>query len=224
MFPLKQRKTIGYGYGDRTFYSAHHLGQDYRANVGTKLYAPFKGKIISEINGKQGGMTIWFQAEGSTDIMRFMHLSKFVAKIGKVKEGDVIALTGNTGSATTGAHLHIDISKKKVIISDWTNFKDPEKYKWDVETTQKIDFPVPKVNETTQVPTLEPIVQPDAISGQIEPVVEVNMPQQDTNIRINELVIPEQAPIIEQPKEITGISEVVDLFKLIYNFIFKKHD
>jgi murein DD-endopeptidase MepM/ murein hydrolase activator NlpD len=133
MFALQERKIGGFKFGQKTWYTAHHLGVDYVAKSGTKLYAPFDGQIQKEFTGTQGGLTIWFKPNNADMVMRFMHLSKFVAKAGKVKEGDVIGLTGNTGSATTGAHLHLDISKKNVQISNFSNFLDPEKYQWEFD-------------------------------------------------------------------------------------------
>lgn len=142
-FPLKTRKTYGYNYGHKTWYTEHHLGQDYFAPIGRKVLAPFDGVIKSTLNGKQGGKTIWFKPDNDNVIMRFMHLSEFKVQAGeKVKEGRVIALTGNTGEATTAPHLHIDISKKAVNLANWKNFIDPEKYPWEEE----------KPNEATKAP------------------------------------------------------------------------
>lgn len=154
-FPLKNKKKTGFGYGDKTWYTAHHLGQDYSAKIGDKLYAPFDGEILKNFNGTQGGLTIWFKPKNDNVIMRFMHLSQFKGKVGKVKEGDLIGLTGNTGSATTGQHLHIDISKKQVILTDWKNFIDPEKYKWEEKKKEKKEEVKPIVK-----PVEQPIEQP----------------------------------------------------------------
>jgi len=49
-----------------------------------------------------------------------------------VREGDKIAVTGNTGTLTTGPHLHlqiIDKNKKRL---------DPEQYQWDNEDMEKV--------------------------------------------------------------------------------------
>ena len=129
MFPLKERKIGGYKFGQKTWYSAHHLGVDYVAKKGTELYAPFDGEVIKKFWGVQGGNTIWFKPTGQNVIIRFMHLSDFVGG-GEVKSGQVIGHTGNTGATTTGAHLHLDISKGNVNIWDFNNFLDPEKYDW----------------------------------------------------------------------------------------------
>lgn len=161
MFPLKNRKPIPYAFGAKTFYSTHHLGTDYTATVGTKLYAPFNGKIISQLNGHDGGLTVWFKPAHDDVIMRFMHLSKF-GKKGTVKEGDIIGYTGNTGAYTKGAHLHLDISKHNVIIKDFANFKDPEKYKWELKSeAQKAPTATPE-SPKASIPTSEPKTYPEA--------------------------------------------------------------
>ena len=129
MFILKDKIVGGYRFKERTFYGTKHLGTDYRAKSGTECYAPFDGVITYEGYGVQGGNTIWFKPNGRDVIIRLMHLSKFKAS-GKVKKGQVIALTGNTGLLTKAPHLHIDISKGTVKLNDINNFLDPEKYPW----------------------------------------------------------------------------------------------
>jgi murein DD-endopeptidase MepM/ murein hydrolase activator NlpD len=56
-----------------------------------------------------------------------MHLRE-KPSLGKFKQGQVIAFTGNTGALTTGAHLHIDVSKNKLELNNFSNFIDPESY------------------------------------------------------------------------------------------------
>ena len=129
MFPLKKRKIGGYKFLEKTFYSAHHLGVDYSAHY-NKLYTPFDGKIVRTLNGKQGGLTIWLEYKNY--IIRFLHLSEIRCKTGeKVKKGQTIGITGNTGKLTTAPHLHLDISKNSVQLKNINNFIDPEKFNWD---------------------------------------------------------------------------------------------
>lgn len=132
MFPLKKRIVGGYSFGQRTFYKTRHLGTDYRAKY-EPLYAPFNG-TIKRVWGPQGGNQIHFWPENKEKhgdvLMRFMHLSKYNRVNGKVKKGDVIATTGNTGALTKAPHLHLDISKGKLQLWNFANFIDPEKYNW----------------------------------------------------------------------------------------------
>jgi GH25 family lysozyme M1 (1,4-beta-N-acetylmuramidase) len=169
MFPLKQRKIGGYKFSERTWYSSRHLGSDYSAAKGTPLYAPFDGEIIKRFWGVEGGNTIWFKPSGQNVIIRLLHLSAFNAR-GKVKSGQIIGYTGNSGSLTKVAHLHLDISKGSVNIWDFNNFVDPETFDWkenpqpsqeelygiDISHYQKInwdkvktDFVIAKCTEST---------------------------------------------------------------------------
>jgi len=132
LYPLKEWKTAkrGYKFGEKTFYSAHHLGVDLIVPAGTPVYAPVDCEIIFSGIGKQGGNTIWAiwnDKESGKIVMRCMHLKKKFPK-GKYIEGAVIALTGNTGEYTTGPHLHLDLSKGKVNLKDFKNFIDPDEY------------------------------------------------------------------------------------------------
>jgi hypothetical protein len=45
-----------------------------------------------------------------------------------VRQGDIFAITGNTGKITTNAHLHHDISINKINLNDTYNFYDPQEY------------------------------------------------------------------------------------------------
>lgn len=140
MFPLSKRTVSGYAFGQPTFYSAHHLGTDYEAAEGTALYAPFDGTVIEAFSGIEGGKTVWFRPDGTSDIIRFLHLSEFrVPKGTHAKEGELIALTGHTGRIvgndgkprTYAPHLHTDISKGSVVLAFKGNFTDPEGYAWE---------------------------------------------------------------------------------------------
>lgn len=141
MFPLNNRTPLTYRFRTKTWYSSAHLGVDYRARY-EELKAPFKGEVIKSFYGVQGSRTIWFKPDHDSVVMRFMHLDR-VVKTGRVNEGEVIAITGNTGMSTA-AHLHIDITNNWSG-SFWTNinnFRDPETYGWDHKPVQaKPEYP-----------------------------------------------------------------------------------
>ncbi|MCX6762644.1 MAG: M23 family metallopeptidase [Candidatus Moranbacteria bacterium] len=130
--PLKNWRKIkrGYSFGEKTFYSAHHLGTDYIVSKGTPVFAPCKCKITRSGVFPQGGKTIHavFSVRGYGQIvMRCMHLEK-MSPVGEYKAGDMLGLTGNTGKLTTGPHLHIDLSRGSVNLKDFENFLDPDKF------------------------------------------------------------------------------------------------
>lgn len=130
IYPLKEWKTLkrGYKFGQKTSYSRFHLGLDVIAKEGTPLLAWQALEIISSYVGKEGGNTALIKCPNNTRLFRIMHL-KAKAVPGKYKEGQEIAKIGNTGSLSTGAHLHIDISRDGSLdIFDTGNFEDPEVY------------------------------------------------------------------------------------------------
>lgn len=128
MFPLSARKPRPYAFKQKPWYSIYHLGQDYEANY-VPIYAPFNGKIVRQFWGAQGGNTIWFEGNGQK--MRFMHLSKFTASVGNVKQGQQIGITGNTG-LSSAAHLHIDLPSTfdGAFYNNINNFSNPEAFNW----------------------------------------------------------------------------------------------
>jgi hypothetical protein len=119
MFPLNKRKVQGYSFGQKTFYGTKHTGTDYLASY-VNYYAPFDG-YASAGSGPEGGT--WWQLtrpDGTKFIAR--HLSKLI-KVGKVREGELVAVTGNSGAYTTNPHLHQEVYIKGKI-------SDPEKFNW----------------------------------------------------------------------------------------------
>ena len=85
-----------------------HQGQDITIPIGTPIYAPADGvvKRAYYVGGFGNHVKI---KHGSGYSTIFAHLSKFKVNYGqKVKRGDLIGLTGNTGR-TTAPHLHYEI-------------------------------------------------------------------------------------------------------------------
>lgn len=119
MFPLRQRKDGGYNFGESTFYGSKHTGQDYVARY-VDYFAPFDGMATK---GKTvGGGNYWQLIRDNGDTFTARHLDK-IYKTGAVKEGDLVALTGNTGAYTTGAHLHQEVKVNGKLVN-------PETYNW----------------------------------------------------------------------------------------------
>lgn len=93
--------------------SRGHKGIDIGVNVGTPVKAPADGIAYTrgyDPNGYGYYMDINHgNINGYNITTRYGHLSKFVGRNGaKVKQGEVIALSGNTGNST-GPHLHFEI-------------------------------------------------------------------------------------------------------------------
>ncbi len=86
-----------------------HNGIDLIANIGTKVYAPGGGKVT--FTGYKNGYGKVIEIDhGFGYVTLYGHLSKILVRKGqKVKRGDLIALSGNTGRLSTGPHLHYEI-------------------------------------------------------------------------------------------------------------------
>lgn len=85
-----------------------HYGLDILAPIGTPIYAPAKGKIVS-IRRRYGyGLTLKID-HGNGIITFYAHLHKTHVRVGDlVERGDLIAEVGNTGNST-GPHLHYEV-------------------------------------------------------------------------------------------------------------------
>ena len=88
-----------------------HKGVDFGMPVGTPIYSTGDGVVTRVKNHPYAGKYIEIRHEGRY-LTRYMHLSRITVKRGeKVKRGERIALSGNTGRST-GPHLHYEIHIK----------------------------------------------------------------------------------------------------------------
>lgn len=87
---------------------APHKGVDFALPIGTPVLAVGDGEVVMAKNGGAAGNYVAIR-HGRQYMTRYMHLSKALVKPGqKVKRGDRIALSGNTGRST-GPHLHYEV-------------------------------------------------------------------------------------------------------------------
>ena len=87
---------------------APHRGVDFAMPQGTPVLAVGDGEVVV---AKRSGAAGYYVAvrHGRTYTTRYMHLRKLLVKPGqKVKRGDRIAISGNTGRST-GPHLHYEV-------------------------------------------------------------------------------------------------------------------
>jgi hypothetical protein len=86
-----------------------HKAVDYRMGVGTPLYAPIDGVILSPTPGWQpagAGNYVKFKGvDGSIHIFAHLQSACTLASGTQFKRGDLLGVSGNTGH-TTGPHLH----------------------------------------------------------------------------------------------------------------------
>lgn len=88
--------------------STYHKGIDWAVPTGTAVYASCGGKVSKAGWGSGYGYVVYIKHEDGSET-RYAHLSKVLVKSGQtVKQGDRIALSGNTG-VSTGPHLHFEL-------------------------------------------------------------------------------------------------------------------
>lgn len=92
-----------------------HNGVDLKADY-EFVYAVLDG-IASEVSYDEKGGGIYIKIKHNFNYeTSYLHLSKvFILKNDKVKAGDIIGVSGNTGNST-GPHLHFGVTKKEIYI------------------------------------------------------------------------------------------------------------
>lgn len=97
----------------------YHTGIDYKIPIGTPVYAVQDGVVVNANWGAAYGKSVIIDQKALNDgtpqriaggWAGYMHLSEVLVKPGQaVKKGDLIGKSGNTGTNTTGAHLHFEV-------------------------------------------------------------------------------------------------------------------
>ncbi len=94
--------------------STFHYGIDIGVPSGTNLGSPGNGTVSSWVWSSCGG-NIYTIGYGNGWQTRFLHCSSAVVGVGTVvSRNTTVAKSGNTGSCTTGAHLHFEVRKDGV--------------------------------------------------------------------------------------------------------------
>lgn len=105
--PLRQYEQITALLKDRPT----HQGMDFKTPVGTPIVSPRAG-TVTRVDWKPRGNGRCVEVRYDDGVLaKFLHLSS--AKVGagaRVRTGDVIALTGNTGHSTA-PHLHYQLAR-----------------------------------------------------------------------------------------------------------------
>lgn len=98
---------------------APHRGVDFAVPIGTPVMAVGDGEVIMVKGGGAAGNYVAIR-HGRQYMTRYMHLSKTLVKVGqKVKRGDRIGLSGNTGRST-GPHLHFEVWINNIAVNPLT--------------------------------------------------------------------------------------------------------
>lgn len=112
--PINTDLISGFGYRFHPILHVNklHTGLDFRAPVGTPVYATADGTV--QHTGRRGnGYGIFIDINhGYGYGSKYAHLSKSIVSEGqKVHRGDIIGYSGNTG-LSKGPHLHYEITKE----------------------------------------------------------------------------------------------------------------
>ncbi len=107
IFPLDTKITSLFG-NARVYNGSlkgYHSGTDFRAKIGTPLKSANDGIVVLvQDRFYSGGSVIVDHGRGV--YLCYYHMSRFDVKVGdKVKQGDILGLSGDTGRVT-GPHLH----------------------------------------------------------------------------------------------------------------------
>ncbi|NQZ78748.1 MAG: M23 family metallopeptidase, partial [Ekhidna sp.] len=111
----KELKRLASGYGMRMhpIYKVRkmHWGIDFSLPTGSPVYATGDGEVLATITRFSGYGKYIKLNHGFGYQTLYGHLNKFLVKPGdKVKRGQVIGYSGNTGTST-GPHLHYEVIK-----------------------------------------------------------------------------------------------------------------
>ncbi|MDR3665626.1 MAG: M23 family metallopeptidase [Ignavibacteriaceae bacterium] len=125
-FRLVQQESISFlrpvsGFISRNFDPERgHMGVDFVVKSGTPVYVSANGFVIfANYTVRDGNMII--VSHPGNYISIYKHCSSLLKKERDIViQGELIALSGNTGEITTGAHLHFEIWKDGVPINPIT--------------------------------------------------------------------------------------------------------
>lgn len=124
LWPVKTKSvTSGYGWRKDPFYgeSQFHQGIDVRANYEWVRASKYGRVSYAGWLGGYGKVVVVTHPGGEKTL--YGHLSKIVVREGQyVKQGQIIAKSGNTGNST-GPHLHFEIIRKGQHINPYAELK-----------------------------------------------------------------------------------------------------
>lgn len=116
--PVKGCTSSGFGYRLHPILNEikYHYGTDFAAQSGDAVYAFADGKVLTADEcDTYGKYIVISHADGYKTL--YAHCSKLYVSAGsKVKEGQKIALVGQTGQAT-GPHLHFELMSGKTYLN-----------------------------------------------------------------------------------------------------------
>lgn len=126
MHPVpKPRITNPYGKPNKRYLAGYHTGIDYGCKIGTPIQSIANGKVLRVFYSRAYGNVVMVRSRKSGKFYRnlYCHLSRTAVRKGqRVKKGQTIALSGNTGNST-GPHLHLETRQRPY--GYYNNVKNP---------------------------------------------------------------------------------------------------
>jgi murein DD-endopeptidase MepM/ murein hydrolase activator NlpD len=113
IMPMKGWISSEYGYRIHPFTNKRefHEGIDIAARIGTPIYAAASGIVEKVDFSEHRGKIVTLQHNGGF-ITIYTRCDKILVQEGQhVKSGDVIAKSGNSGTLSTGPHIHFELRK-----------------------------------------------------------------------------------------------------------------
>ncbi len=138
--PFNQSHKVSQGFNGNTSHKGtSKYAVDFAMPIGTEVYAARGGKVVEIVqHHDQNGMSLNMRQFANYVIIehedktlgRYFHLKHQGAKVklGQVvKQGELIALSGNTGR-TSGAHLHFVVTKAEAYKAEYRSVSIPIKF------------------------------------------------------------------------------------------------
>jgi murein DD-endopeptidase MepM/ murein hydrolase activator NlpD len=138
--PFKRSQRVSQGFNGTTSHRGNaKYAVDFALAKGTKVYASRAGTVVEVVQRhNKHGMSLKMRQFANYVIIehsdktlgRYFHLSKDGVKVklgAKVKKGDLIAISGDTGR-TSGAHLHFVVTKAEVYKEGYRSVSVPIKF------------------------------------------------------------------------------------------------
>lgn len=134
-YPLNLPFQISQRWGENPEYYSQlnmkgHNGVDFAVQIGTPIYSCHNGTIQFSGIDSVRSLTVSVDSTDGTLRTLYCHLSESKVKVGQVvKRGELIALSGNTGSFTTGPHLHLGVRPLPASMDNgWNGAANPFNY------------------------------------------------------------------------------------------------
>lgn len=110
--PIPGAVVTGVWQDTRAYRDGVHYGLDFRASRGTPVRAAGSGTVLYTDTTANSIAGKWIAiAHSGGWVSRYLHLDTiYVAKGQRVSQGQVIALSGDTGIKESAAHLHFDLA------------------------------------------------------------------------------------------------------------------